>query len=161
MVTEPPRNHRIMHDGLIRLVLEVGLIAIHKVRGRPALHLLKFLLSRSDLHSCINAIGGQRTSSFGSPFIVDLLLDFRISPNKVIKRLDFRLGSVHSKSKVMILEVAANAGKIHEWLDSNAAELLRVTNSRSLEDERRAQRTAADNDLLAGFEDFAWRVMTS
>ena len=85
VVTEPSRNHRIVHDRLIRLVLEVGLIAIHKIRGRPALHLLKLLLSRPDLHSCINAVGSQRTSSFGSPFIVDLLLDFRVSPNKVIK----------------------------------------------------------------------------
>lgn len=70
----------------------------------------------------------------------------------------------------MVLEVEPDARQVDEWLDTGLAELLRVaytwlandmvcskpthTDARSLEDERRAQGTTTDDDILAGLVDF-------
>lgn len=49
----------------------------------------------------------------------------------------------------MVLEVETDTRKVNQGLDAGLAELLWVTNTRSLKDERRAHRTARNNDLLA------------
>jgi hypothetical protein len=53
----------------------------------------------------------------------------------------------------VILEVETNTRKIDKRLDTDLAELLWVTNTRALKDERRAQGTAGDDNLLAGPDD--------
>lgn len=58
-----PSNNRIVHDWLVRLVLEVGLPPVHKVWSRPLLHLIQFLLGGPNLYTCVNAIGSQRACS--------------------------------------------------------------------------------------------------
>lgn len=70
----------------------------------------------------------------------------------------------------MVLEVESDARQVDEWLNTGLAELLRVayielakshdlykprlTDARSLEDERRAQGATTDDDILAGLVDF-------
>ena len=49
----------------------------------------------------------------------------------------------------MILEVETNTRKIDKRLDTGLAELLWVTDTRALKDERRTQSTTGNDDLLA------------
>ena len=42
-----PRDDRIVHNRLIRLVLEIRLVSLNELRSRPLLHLTQFLLSRT------------------------------------------------------------------------------------------------------------------
>lgn len=49
----------------------------------------------------------------------------------------------------------------NEWLDANLSELLWVTDTGSLKDERRAQSTAGNNDLLASFDDARWQLTST
>lgn len=58
----------------------------------------------------------------------------------------------------MVLEVTTNAREVHNGLDASLAELLRVTNTRALEDQRRAECASADDNLLASTVDLALRV---
>lgn len=60
----------------------------------------------------------------------------------------------------MVLEVATNTREVHDRLDSGLAELLGVTNTRALEDQRRAEGASADDDLLASAVDLALGVGT-
>lgn len=53
----------------------------------------------------------------------------------------------------MVLEVAAHTGQVDDGLDASTAKLVRVTDTRALEDQGRAEGAAADDDLLASTED--------
>lgn len=53
----------------------------------------------------------------------------------------------------MVLEVPSHTREVHERLHASTTELLRVTDTGPLEDERRAEGAAADDDLFAGSED--------
>lgn len=59
VVTEETSNHRVMHDRLVRLVLEVRFPALGEVRRRPPLKVLELLLSRPDLDTSIDTVGGK------------------------------------------------------------------------------------------------------
>lgn len=48
-----------MHDRLVRLVLEVRFPALGEVRRRPPLKVLELLLSRPDLDTSIDTVGGK------------------------------------------------------------------------------------------------------
>jgi hypothetical protein len=52
----------------------------------------------------------------------------------------------------VVLEVQPNTRKINKRLDTSLSELLWVTNTRALKDERRAKGTSGDDDLLASPE---------
>jgi hypothetical protein len=52
----------------------------------------------------------------------------------------------------MILEIETNTRKIDKRLDAGLAELLWVTDTRALKDERRAESTTRNDDLLAGLD---------
>jgi hypothetical protein len=52
----------------------------------------------------------------------------------------------------VVLEVQPNTRKINNRLDTSLSELLRVANTRALENERRAKGTSRDDDLLASPE---------
>jgi hypothetical protein len=53
----------------------------------------------------------------------------------------------------VVLEVEANTGQVDQRLDASLAELLGVTDTRALEDERRAQGATRHDDLLASLVD--------
>jgi hypothetical protein len=53
----------------------------------------------------------------------------------------------------VILEVETNTRKINKRLDTSLAKLLWVTDTRALKNERRAQSTTRDDDLLASLDD--------
>ena len=88
------------------------------------------------------------------------LLNFRVTPDKVIETLSLRLGPVHREGEVVVLEVESHTGKVDDGLDTSGAELLGVTDTRALEDQGRGEGSARDDDLLAGTEgsglELAW-----
>ena len=87
VVTKPTSNDRVVHNWLVGLVLEVAVPATSEVWGWPRLHLLELLLSRADLDTGFNTIGGKRASTLEVPFIKDAFLDLRLASDKVIKTL--------------------------------------------------------------------------
>lgn len=155
-----PSNNRIVHDWLIRLVFEVSLPPVHKVGSRPPLHLVQLFLGGPNLDSCINTIGSQRARSLQIPLIVDPLLHLGVSSNEIVKRFNVRLGPKDRKCKVMVLEVSAYSGQVDQRLDARSLEFFGVTDSRPLQNKRRTQRSATDDDLLASSEDFPGRITT-
>jgi hypothetical protein len=72
VVTEPAGNDTVVHDGLVGLVLEVGLPSIGEVGSGPALKVPELLLCGTDLDTGVNAVGGERASSLEVPLIKDL-----------------------------------------------------------------------------------------
>lgn len=142
-----------MHDRLIRLISEIGLIPLCKVCRRPLLHLSELLLGRPDLDPSIDTVSGQWTGALLIPLFEHLLLDFGVSTNEVIKGLDVGLGAVNGESKVVVLEVSAHAWKVDQGLDTSPAQLLRVTKSRPLKNKWGTHGTRTDDDLLPGLED--------
>jgi hypothetical protein len=69
VVTKETCNHRVMHNRLVRLVLEVRLPTLGEVRRRPPLKVLELLLGRSDLDTSLNAVCSKRPSTLLMPFI--------------------------------------------------------------------------------------------
>ena len=61
----------------------------------------------------------------------------------------------------MVLEVETNTRKIYKRLDARLAELLWVTDTRSLEDQWRAEGAARYNDLLAGSDNLRCQLAGS
>jgi hypothetical protein len=55
----------------------------------------------------------------------------------------------------VVLEVQAHAGQVNKRLHASLAELLRVTNTTSLQDQRRAKSTTRHNNLLSSSVDLA------
>lgn len=158
VVTEPTSNDRVVHDRLVGLVLEVRVPTGTEFGAWPAVHLLKLLLSRTDLDTSINTVGGKWAGAVDLPLLEDLLLDFWVATNKVVETLDVGLSTVCGKGQVVVLEVETDTRKIDKRLDASLAELLGVTDTRALQDEWRAQGTARDDDLLAGLVDLGLLV---
>ena len=112
MVTEPTSNDRVVHDWLVGLVLEVRVPTRAELGARPAVHLLKLLLSRADLNTGINTVGGKRTGAVDLPLLEDLLLDLGVATDKVIEGLDVGLRAVCGEGEVVVLEVETDTGKV-------------------------------------------------
>lgn len=155
-----PRDNRVVHDWLVRLVSEVRLVTFSEVWSRPLLHFTEFLLSGSDLDSSVNTVGSQRASALLVPLLKHLLLDLWIAANEVIERLDIGLGTIHGEGQVVVLEVAAYTWQVDQRLHTSPAQLLGVTKARALEDEWGAHGTSAQDNLLSGPEDTANRFTT-
>lgn len=153
ILNHSPRNDRVVHHRLVGLVPEVALVPVNKIRSRPLLELVEFLLRRTDLDTGFNAIGSERPGALDVPLPKHLLLHLRVSAQEVIKGLDIRLRPVGREGQVVVLEVAAYTGQVDDGLDASTAKLVRVTDTRALEDQWRAEGAAADDDLLASTED--------
>jgi hypothetical protein len=173
VVTEPTSDDRVVHNRLVRLVLEVRVPTGAELLARPAVHHVELLLGRPDLNTSLDTVGGQWTSTVDVPLLEDLLLDLGVAAYKVVERLDVRLCAVGGERQavvllasirlnvefvcvgylLVVLEVKTNTGKIDEGLDTGLAKLLWVTDTRALENERRTQSTTRDDDLLAGLDD--------
>jgi hypothetical protein len=126
-----------MHHWLVWLVLEVTIpTARAEVGCGPRLHLLELLFGWASLDTGVNAVGGQWSRTLDIPLIEDPLLNFWVTPDKVIERLCIRLGSVRGKGEIVVLEVEADTREVDDGLDTNFAEFLWVTNTRSLENKR-------------------------
>lgn len=137
-----------IHHRLVRLVLKVRLPSRPELRERPAIHLLELSLRRPHLNTSFNAISGKRSSTIDIPLVEDLVLSLLITTDKVIKALDMRLSTEGGEGQIVILEVKANARKVNERLDADFTQLFWVTNTRALQDKRRAERAAANDHLL-------------
>lgn len=53
----------------------------------------------------------------------------------------------------MVLEVETDTRKVYKRLNASLAELLWVTDTRSLKDKRRTESSTRDDDLLASLDD--------
>jgi hypothetical protein len=135
VVTEPSSDDRVVHDGLVRLVLEVAVPAGSELWAWPLVHDSELLLCGADFDTGFDTVGGKRACAIDVPLVEDFLLNLRVTTGKVVEGLDMGLSSVCRKRQVVILEIETNAGEIDERLDTSLAELLWVTNTRSLEDE--------------------------
>ena len=153
MVAKPPCDDRVMHHGLVVLVLEVAVPAGAELWARPTVHHLEFFLGGSDLDTGLDTVRGERASAVDIPLLEDALLDGWVTTSEVIKRLDVGLRAVCGKREarkivspcgledanafdlLVVLEVQTNTGQVDKWLDAGLAKLLRVTNTRALEDE--------------------------
>lgn len=82
-----PSNDRIMHDRLVRLILEVAVPTASKFWRRPLVHLGEFLFSWTNLDTSINTIGSEWASALEVPFIEDSFLDFGHTSDEVIEAL--------------------------------------------------------------------------
>ncbi|KAI6766113.1 hypothetical protein HG530_007183 [Fusarium avenaceum] len=80
------------------------------------------------------------------------LLNFGISSNKIVETLSLRLSPVYGKRQVVILKISPDAYEINYRLNTRSTKLLGVTDTRSLEDQRRRERTAANDNLLTSAE---------
>ena len=109
-MNDSPSDDRVVHDWLVWLVLEVVVPARPEFWERPRIHLVELLFSWSDLYTSFDTVCGERSSTVDVPLIKDLLLDSRITSDKVIKRLDMWLGTESGEGKVVILEVETNTG---------------------------------------------------
>jgi len=153
--THPTSNHRVVHDRLVGLVLEVAVPATAELWAGPAVHLLELLLGGTDLDSSLDTVGGKRASAIDVPLIEDLLLYRGIAANEVVECFRIRSGPIRREGEVMVLKVEPHAFQIHDWLDTDCFEFLWITNATPLKDQWRAQCATADNDLFADFDDCA------
>lgn len=71
VVSEPAGNDRVMHDWLVRLVLEVRLPALFEVRSRPGLEVAELLFGWADLDACFDAVCGERAGTLEIPLVKD------------------------------------------------------------------------------------------
>lgn len=109
-LTVPARNDRVVHDGLVGLLLEVTIPAGPEFWARPAVHAVKFLLGGTNLDTSIDAVGGKWAGAVDVPLLKHLLLHGCVSTHKVVKGLDVRLGPIGRKGEVVVLEVQADTG---------------------------------------------------
>ena len=59
----------------------------------------------------------------------------------------------------MVLEVEADSGEVNDGVDTSRAQLVRISDTRPLENQRRGEGSPRDNDLFTGPEDFSlWRA---
>ena len=116
-----------MHDRLVRLVLKVAIPALLEGAKRSLLNLLHFFLRRPKLDTGLNSIRGKWASTIGIPLLKDLVLDYRVATNKVIKGLAIRLRAIYGEGEVVVLEIETNTWQVDLRLDACIAELLGIT----------------------------------
>jgi hypothetical protein len=102
MVTKPPSNNRVVHNRLVRLVLEVRVPTRAELLAGPAVHHRKFLFCRPDLHTSFDTVGGERTGAVDVPLLKDLFLDFGVAADKVIEGFDVWFGAVGCECETVI-----------------------------------------------------------
>ena len=136
-----------MHDWLVRFLSKIALPSwtelLHVV-------LLELLLGGTDLDARFDTIGSQWAGAIDVPLLKDLLLGLRVPTKEVVKALGSRLGTINGESKVVVLEVETDTGKVDFGLDTDLLELLGITDTRTLEHKWSAERSAGDHNLLAG-----------
>lgn len=139
-----------MHDRFVGLLFEVTIPA-----GTELLHVVlgQLFLGRPDLDTGLDAIGGKWTGTVELPLVINLLLNFRIPSDEVIKALGVRLGTVGREGEVVVLEVETNARQVNLALHAGFLEFLGVSDAGALEHKWRAESATGDDDLLAGFDD--------
>lgn len=108
MVTKPSGNDGVVHNWLVGLVLEVAVPTGAELWVWPGIHLIELLLSRSDLDTCLDAIGGEWASTVDVPLVEDLFLCLLVAANEVVKRFAPWLGAICGEGQVMVLEVETN-----------------------------------------------------
>jgi hypothetical protein len=94
MIPKPSSNNTIMHNRLIRLILEIAIPASPKLLARPAIHHIELFLRRPDLDTSFNTIRGERTRAVDVPLLEDLFLDFGVAADKVVEGFDVGFGAV-------------------------------------------------------------------
>jgi hypothetical protein len=107
VVAEPAGDDGIVHDRLVRFVLEIAIPATSELLAGPAIHHIKLFLSRPDLDSGFDAVGGKWAGAVDVPLLEDRFLDLGIAANKIIERLYVRFGAVGCEREAIIQSVTA------------------------------------------------------
>jgi hypothetical protein len=85
VITKESSNDRVMHDRLVRLVLEVAVPTRAEFVHWPRVHLLELLLRGANLDTGFDAVGGKRTSAIDVPLLEDLVLRLLIAADEVVE----------------------------------------------------------------------------
>ena len=107
-----PSNNRIVHDWLVRLVLEVAVPSRTELWAWPFVHCSEFFFGGSDLHTCLNTVGSKWASAIDIPLVKHLFLNMRISTHKIVERLSVRSCTEHAEGQVVVLEVQTDTRKV-------------------------------------------------
>jgi hypothetical protein len=102
VVAEPASNDRVMHDGLVRLVLEVAIPARAEFWAGPLIHHVELCFSRADFDTSFNTVGGKWASAIDVPLVEYAFLNRRVATSKVIERLNMGLCTISSERKAEI-----------------------------------------------------------
>lgn len=102
----------VMHDWLVRLVLEVAVPSRPKLLARPRVHHLQLLFCRPDLHTSFDTVGCQWPSAIDVPLVEDLLLYLRVATNEVVERLDMRLSAEYRESLRYVSHTSFNYERV-------------------------------------------------
>ena len=140
---------------LIRLLGKVALPSWEEL-----LHvvLLQLLFGRSDLHPCLNTFCSKRARAIDIPLIEDSLLSFGITTEKVVETFGTWFRTIGGKGKVVILEIETDTREVDFRLNADLPKSPGIANTRALEHKRGAERSAGDDNLLAG-SDLAGTVL--
>jgi hypothetical protein len=88
MIPKPPGNNTVMHNRLVRLILEVTIPSAAKLLARPAIHHVELFLRRPDLDAGFDAVGGEGPRAVDVPLLEDLFLHFGVTAHKVVEGFD-------------------------------------------------------------------------
>lgn len=94
VVTEPARNYRVVHNWLVRFVLEVTFPTRSEMGRWPAVHLFQLLFSWTNFDTGINTIRRKWASTLEIPFVEYCLLNFGDTSDKIIKTFSSGLSTV-------------------------------------------------------------------
>ena len=97
MVTKPTSNDGVVHDWLVRLVLEVAVPARSELWTWPLVHDGELFLCRSDLDTGFDTVGGEWTCAVDVPLVEDLFLDRGVATKEIVERLGIWLRSVDTE----------------------------------------------------------------
>lgn len=145
-----PRDHRIVHDRLIRLLLEIAVPTRTEL-----LHVIlaQLLLGRPNLDTSVNAISSKWTSTIDIPLVEHPFLNLRITTYEVIKALGVRLGTISGKRQIVVLKIETDAWKVNLALHASFLQFGRVADAGALEHEWGTESAARDDDLFASTDD--------
>jgi hypothetical protein len=157
----------VVHNGLIRLMLEIAVPPAPELFARPAVHHVQLLFRRPYLDTCLDTVCCKRAGAVDIPLLEDSFLYFGVTPHEVVEGLDVWFGSEDREGEIVVLEVQTNTREVDKRLDTSFSELLGVTftymlgsaslqlgkllltNTRALKNERRGKRAPRHNNLLA------------
>lgn len=116
VVAKPACDDRVVHNGLVGLVLEVAVPSTAEFWARPFVHHGKLFLSGADLNTSFDAVGGKGPGAVDIPLLEHGLLDFRISTHEVVKRLDMRLSTIRREREAGKLLGCAGKNWSGKWV---------------------------------------------
>lgn len=95
-----PRDQGIMHNRLVRLVLEIGVPSLPEYRT----HLFQLLFCGANLDASINTVCSKRACAICVPLVKYFFLHLRVTPQEVVEGVGVGFSTVYRECKVVILD---------------------------------------------------------